>query len=108
MFICSHKKIIFLTKSNNFFSLLVLFLISTNSFSQENVVRKTIVLDSLSNWKNTNKVGFDLSEIAFVNWNAGGQSSVSGLLKGDFNRTYKRQNVLWFNELILRIIRYFN
>lgn len=102
MFICSHKKIIFLTKSNNFFSLLVLFLISTNSFSQENVVRKTIVLDSLSNWKNTNKVGFDLSEIAFVNWNAGGQSSVSGLLKGDFNRTYKRQNVLWFNELILR------
>ena len=102
MFICSHKKIIFLTKSNNFFSLLVLFLISTNSFSQENVVHKTIVLDSLSNWKNTNKVGFDLSEIAFVNWNAGGQSSVSGLLKGDFNRTYKRQNVLWFNELILR------
>lgn len=91
-----------MTKSNNFFSLLVLFLISTNSFSQENVVRKTIVLDSLSNWKNTNKVGFDLSEIAFVNWNAGGQSSVSGLLKGDFNRTYKRQNVLWFNELILR------
>jgi hypothetical protein len=26
-------------------------------------------------------IGFDVSEIAFVNWNAGGTSSVSGLLK---------------------------
>ena len=65
---------------------------STFSFSQ----------DSISSWKHKNTVGFDLSEIAFVNWSAGGQSSVSGLLKGDFNRTYKRQNVLWFNELIVR------
>ena len=65
---------------------------STFSFSQ----------DSISSWKHKNTVGFDLSEIAFVNWSAGGQSSVSGLLKGDFNRTYKRQNVLWLNELIVR------
>jgi hypothetical protein len=33
-------------------------------------------------------VGFDVSEIAFVNWNAGGTSSVSGLLKTKFNRNY--------------------
>jgi hypothetical protein len=27
------------------------------------------------------KIGFDISEIVFVNWNAGGTSSISGLLK---------------------------
>jgi hypothetical protein len=31
-----------------------------------------------------NSIGFDISEIAFVNWNAGGTSSVSGL-KQKFN-----------------------
>ncbi len=47
-------------------------------------------------------IGFDLSEIAFVNWNAGGVSSVSGLLKGAFTRRYVRENFKWGNELIVR------
>jgi hypothetical protein len=36
--------------------------------------------DTLSHWIK-NKIGFDISEIVFVNWNAGGTSSISGLLK---------------------------
>jgi len=47
-------------------------------------------------------VGFDLSEIAFMNWNAGGVSSVSGLVRGLFTRRYVRQKYRWGNELIVR------
>ncbi|HPW97683.1 MAG TPA: DUF3078 domain-containing protein [Flavobacterium sp.] len=83
-----------------FFNLrLVLFLlfIATTSFSQnQNVTKK----DSL--WERKNTVGLDISQIAFVNWNAGGVSSISGLLKGDFSRKYKRKNLKWVNELIVR------
>jgi hypothetical protein len=47
------------------------------------------------------QVGFDVSEIAFVNWNAGG-TSFSGLLKTKFNRNYNTDNYNWSNELIMR------
>jgi len=63
---------------------------------------KITIPDSSSHWKNKNTIGFDLSEIAFVNWSAGGVSSVSGLLKGNFTRIYTRQNVKWGNELIVK------
>ncbi len=55
-----------------------------------------------SHWSKKNIVGFDISEIAFVNWSAGGTSSISGLFKGDFNRTYQKKNRKWVNELIVR------
>ncbi|MEN9908239.1 MAG: hypothetical protein RLZZ540_1388 [Bacteroidota bacterium] len=53
-------------------------------------------------WGKKNILGFDISEIAFVNWSAGGTSSISGLLKGDFNRTYEKKLVKWVNELSIR------
>lgn len=55
-----------------------------------------------SNWTKKNVLGFDISEIAFVNWSAGGTSSISGLLKGDFNRTYEKKLLKWVNELSVR------
>ncbi len=58
--------------------------------------------DSINHWQNKNIVGFDINEVAFVNWSAGGVSSVSGLLKGTFVREYKRANIKWFNEMIVR------
>ncbi|HET8838906.1 MAG TPA: hypothetical protein VFM82_07950, partial [Flavobacteriaceae bacterium] len=30
---------------------------------------------SISYWKQVNKIGLDLNEVAFVNWNAGGNNS---------------------------------
>ncbi len=76
--------------------ILVLF-VSSLAFSQtQNVTKK----DSL--WERKNTVGLDISQIAFVNWNAGGNSSVSGLLKGNFTRKYQRQNLKWLSELIVR------
>ncbi len=101
---------------------LVLFLfLATNSFSQITIVtelpdstevtKKTtksekIVtkLDSVppSHWIKKNMLGIDISEIAFVNWSAGGTSSISGLFKGHLKRDYKDANQVWSSELIFR------
>jgi hypothetical protein len=53
-------------------------------------------------WERKNIVGLDISQIAFVNWNAGGVNSVSGLVKGNFIRKYQKGNLKWVNELIIR------
>ena len=53
-------------------------------------------------WSKKNSLGFDISEVAFVNWSAGGTSSISGLLKGKFHRVYTRSNYNWSNELIIK------
>lgn len=63
---------------------------------------KPVIKDSLSHWDKKNTVGFDLTEIAFFNWSAGGVSSVTGLLKGKFTRLYRKDNFKWGNELIVR------
>ncbi|WP_255554066.1 DUF3078 domain-containing protein [Mesonia aestuariivivens] len=53
-------------------------------------------------WKSLNRIGVDLSEVAFVNWNAGGANSVAGLVNVDLKRIYERKNLRWNNELIAR------
>lgn len=73
---------------------------STTFFAQDNV--KTTVPDTISHWEKKNTVGLDISQIAFVNWNAGGVNSVSGLLKGNFIRKYQKGNLKWVNEMIIR------
>ncbi|MGV9003005.1 DUF3078 domain-containing protein [Flavobacterium sp.] len=72
-------------------------LVSTTTYSQIKVSQNTAKKDSL--WEQKNTIGFDVSQIAFLNWNAGGNSSISGLLKGNFTRNYRRQNLKWVNEL---------
>ena len=43
---------------------------------------------SVGNWIKKNKVGLDITQITFLNWNAGGNTSISGLAKGNFERKY--------------------
>ncbi|WP_281336692.1 DUF3078 domain-containing protein [Flavobacterium eburneipallidum] len=111
---------------NKLYFLLALIII-TNSYSQEESLRPIVVeiipittfsdpitssaiiksrvnapLFPVSAWTKKNTIGFDLSEIAFVNWNAGGVSSISGLLKGNFTRVYSTEKIKWTNELIVR------
>ena len=76
-----------------------LFFICLQSSAQ---IIRTQLPDSTSNWSKENIVGLDISQITFVNWNAGGNNSVSGLLKGQFIRTYTNKNLVWKNELITR------
>lgn len=56
----------------------------------------------LSFWKKTNSLGLDINQGTFSNWSAGGYSSVSGIVKGDFNRTYEKGRTIWVNELKVR------
>ncbi len=87
---------------------LLLFLFTfQNNFAQNDtllVVKDTVRIGvvKISPWTKKNTVGFDLNQIAFVNWSAGGVSSVSGLLKSVFVRRYENQNIKWGTELIMR------
>jgi hypothetical protein len=58
--------------------------------------------DTISKWEKKNRVGLDLSQITFLNWNAGGNNSISGLARANFQRNYSKGNLRWSNELIMR------
>ena len=58
--------------------------------------------DPVSYWSKENELGIIMSQIAFSNWNAGGNNAISGISSGRFVRWYKRGNVSWNNELILK------
>ncbi|WP_246200148.1 DUF3078 domain-containing protein [Maribacter luteus] len=53
-------------------------------------------------WTKMNRLGINFSEVAFVNWNAGGQNAVSGLGNLRFERNYKFRYIQWDNYLELR------
>lgn len=87
------------------FGLLLLFSTTTFAQSVDTIQAQkldSIVLKEVSHWEKKNVVGFDLNEIAFVNWSAGGNSAISGLIKGTFSRKYENGNLKWLNELIVR------
>lgn len=90
----------------SYIRLTLLFSITLPAFGQKGDTLVAKKIDSttaiLSPWKKQNIIGFDMNEIAFVNWNAGGNSSISGLLRGTFTRNYEVGNKKWFNELIVR------
>lgn len=105
--------------------LLFLFLITgTHAFSQEiswmaeeprdtletNTVKAdTVNLDSVSGtqevmifWTKKNSVGVNFNEVAFINWNAGGNNSISALFHGNFERKYTRDLLNWKNVASFR------
>ncbi|UKM63493.1 DUF3078 domain-containing protein [Flavobacteriaceae bacterium GSB9] len=49
-------------------------------------------------WVQENKATFDLSEVAFVNWNSGGTNSISGLLGFLSSANYSDKFFAWRNE----------
>ena len=87
-------------------STLLLFLLLSTSTIFAQIIQTTLSPNQApkppSNWSKKNQLGFDISEIAFVNWSAGGTSSISGLFKGEFGRTYAKKNHKWVNELIVK------
>ena len=79
--------------------LLLLLLSSTSSAIYAQKIRTT--KDTVF-WVSKKMIGLDINQVAFVNWNAGGNSSVAGLLKADFSKKYTRESVLWNNEMSIR------
>lgn len=53
-------------------------------------------------WTKENTFGINVSEAAFVNWNAGGNNAISGLSFFKFVRNYKFRYFKWDNNLDLR------
>ncbi|UJH68858.1 DUF3078 domain-containing protein [Allomuricauda sp. SCSIO 65647] len=53
-------------------------------------------------WKKENLLNINLNEVAFVNWNAGGNNSISALGNLSFTRNYKYRYLTWDNELRFR------
>lgn len=53
-------------------------------------------------WSNVNKFGINFSEVAFVNWNAGGNNSIAALGSARFERNYKFRYTRWDNYMDLR------
>ncbi|MGB5420092.1 DUF3078 domain-containing protein, partial [Algibacter sp.] len=53
-------------------------------------------------WKQKNKATFDLNEVTFVNWNAGGSNSISGLLGLRSTLNYKDKFFNWKNNASIR------
>jgi len=70
------------------------------SIFMKNKVNK--VDDISPEWVKKNKLGIDLSEVAFVNWNSGGSSSISALFKSESNIDYKDKYYTWKNRLSTR------
>lgn len=75
------------------------------SFFQQNFAQdiiRTEATDTIKHWEGKNIVGLDLTQVSFVNWSAGGENSISGILKGAFVRKYTKGRFVWHNELIAR------
>lgn len=53
-------------------------------------------------WTRKNRATFDLSEVAFINWNAGGVNSISGLLGFRSEANYKDKYFFWTNNVLTR------
>ena len=53
-------------------------------------------------WTKINEFGLNVNEVSFVNWNAGGDNSVSALASARFARNYKFRYLNWNNEIQLR------
>jgi len=53
-------------------------------------------------WTKKNAVGVTFNEVAFVNWNAGGNNSISALFFGNFQRNYQKKLLSWKTNASLR------
>ncbi len=53
-------------------------------------------------WHKKNKLSMAFNEAAFVNWNSGGENSISGLFKAYFSRNYKKLHVMWNSDVDIR------
>lgn len=80
------------------------FLLFQSVFAQTDslTVKKEEVQIINPEWIQKNKVGIDLSEVTFVNWNAGGSNSISALIGLQSSANYRDKYFFWKNNVSLR------
>ena len=97
--------------------LLVSIFLASNSFAINSpiIILDTTSIDSIANdsiknesqdmvmmWSKKNSVGVNMNEVAFVNWSAGGNNSISALLYGNFERKFQKDLLLWKTSATVR------
>lgn len=99
-----------------FLTLLLLFSFSIVSAKEYNLIKidtvqnDTVAIDSVKAvaqeviifWTEKNAVGANFNEVAFVNWNAGGNNSISANFYGNFERNYKKELLSWKTNASIR------
>jgi hypothetical protein len=78
-------------------ALLIFFILSSKAAILKDSV--AIEPDSISHWTQKNNVRLIFTQNSFVNWSAGGNNSISGILKINLSRNYKTDHLVWVNEL---------
>ena len=99
---------------------LILFLLFNFSFvsakdyypvKKDTVQNDTVAVDSVITvaqeeviilWTEKNAVGVNFNEVAFINWNAGGNNSISANFYGNFERNYKKDLLSWKTNAAIR------
>ncbi len=76
----------------------------TEQLKADNVIADTTVVirEKITYWKKVNKVGLNMTEVAFVNWNSGGNNSISALMHALFGRKYKKELLNWNSTLSIK------
>lgn len=85
-------------------------IIRLDTTSRDTVKVDSVDIDSIANepqevmifWTNKNAVGVNFNEVAFVNWNAGGNNSISALFHGNFERKYQKDLLSWKSNASVR------
>lgn len=85
-------------------------LIRLDTTSRDTVAVDSVALDSVADeaqevmifWTTKNSVGVNFNEVAFVNWNAGGNNSISALFHGNFERDYQKDLLSWKSRATIR------
>ncbi|CAM4233896.1 DUF3078 domain-containing protein [Gillisia limnaea] len=100
-----------------FLILCLLFNFSFGSAKEYYLVKKdtvqndTVAIDSVITeaqeeviilWTEKNAVGVNFNEVAFINWNAGGNNSISANFYGNFERNYKKDLLSWKTNASIR------
>lgn len=70
-----------------------------------NLVKKDTVVNEAQPvmvWFTKNSLGVNFNEVAFINWNAGGNNSISALFHGNFERKYVKNLLNWVNVASVR------
>lgn len=89
-------------------NLLIMLMVCSLCFARNDFNSKNdstnVSLDSLRiGWHKFQRISIDISEVAFVNWNAGGSNSISGLFGLETGRNFKKDLTVWENRLSARI-----
>ncbi len=82
---------------------IILFVISAKIFSQpDSLFFRQSTIPLFHGWTQENKLGADINQVAFVNWNSGGSNSIAVLLRLNSVLKYEYRHFIWDTNLVAR------